>query len=48
MEGEISNQPCASISDIVISAGQKIGIVSALFKKVEMTDIKNYKARLGQ
>ncbi len=48
MEGNISDQTWASISDIVIAAGHKIGVVSPLFKKVEASDISTYKSRLGQ
>ena len=48
MNGNVSAQNWASISEIAIKTGHKIGEASPLFKKVEMVDIETYKSRLGK
>lgn len=44
---EISKQSWNSISEFGIKPNHKLGKVSPLFKKVEESDIKNHKAKLG-
>jgi methionyl-tRNA synthetase len=48
MTGNVSEQSWASVSEIQIKEGHKIGPSSPLFKKVESSDIEIHKARLGK
>jgi len=47
LAGKAFEQKWDSMSDLSVSNNHKIGISSPLFKKVEMSDIEKYKARLG-
>ena len=47
LEGNVSEQAWNSISEISIKASHKLGTSSPLFTKVEESDIKNYKQKLG-
>jgi methionyl-tRNA synthetase len=47
LKEKISEQPWNSISEIVIKPNHKLGVVSPLFKKVDESDIKKHKAKLG-
>ena len=47
LEGNVSEQSWNSISDISIPANHRLGDSSPLFAKVEESDIKNYKQKLG-
>lgn len=47
LKGNVSEQPWGSISDISLSANHQLGDSSPLFAKVEDTDIKKYKQKLG-
>ncbi len=48
MEGNISTQSWNSISTIKVKGGHKLGSVSPLFKKIEVSDIELHKSRLGK
>lgn len=48
LAGNVSEQSWDSISDISIQANHKLGTPSPLFAKVEESDIKNYKKKLGR
>lgn len=47
LEDKIYDQKWDSISDFRIEPNHKLGSVSPLFKKVEESEIKSYKAKLG-
>ncbi|MFQ5573815.1 MAG: class I tRNA ligase family protein, partial [Nitrosopumilaceae archaeon] len=47
LDGIVSEQSWDSISEISIQANHQIGTPSPLFAKVEESDIKNYKQKLG-
>jgi methionyl-tRNA synthetase len=48
LKGNVSEQKWDSISEIGILSGHVLGIPSPLFSKVEESDIKNYKEKLGK
>ena len=48
LEGNVSEQEWDSISDISIQSGHILGIPTPLFTKVEESDIKKYKEKLGK
>jgi len=47
LDGNVSEQSWDSISEISIQADHQLGTPSPLFAKVEESDIKNYKQKLG-
>ncbi|HEU04431.1 MAG TPA: methionine--tRNA ligase [Nitrosopumilus sp.] len=47
LDGNVSEQSWDSISEILIQANHQLGTPSPLFAKVEESDIKNYKQKLG-
>ena len=47
LDGNVSEQSWDSISEISIQANHQLGTPSPLFAKVEESDIKNYKQKLG-
>ncbi len=47
LEGKVSDQPWNLISELRVKPNHKLGEVSPLFKKVEESEIKNHKAKLG-
>ncbi len=47
MSSKIKEQTWDSLSDLSIKEGHKIGTVAPLFAKVEESDIKKYKQKLG-
>jgi methionyl-tRNA synthetase len=48
LKGNVSEQKWDSISEIGILSGHVLGIPSPLFSKVEESDIKNHKEKLGK
>ncbi|HSB83299.1 MAG TPA: class I tRNA ligase family protein, partial [Nitrosarchaeum sp.] len=46
-QDKVYNQRWDSISDLGIKTNHKLGVVSPLFKKVEESEIKLHKAKLG-
>jgi len=47
LKDKVYDQKWDSISDFGIEPNHKLGLVSPLFKKVEESEIKSYKAKLG-
>ena len=47
LDGNVSEQSWDSVSEISIPANHQLGTPSPLFAKVEESDIKNYKQKLG-
>ncbi|HYL67449.1 MAG TPA: methionine--tRNA ligase [Nitrosopumilaceae archaeon] len=47
LTGKVFEQKWNSISDLAVSTNHKIGVSYPIFKKVEMSDIEKYKAKLG-
>jgi methionyl-tRNA synthetase len=48
MSGNVSEQRWQAISDITITSEHKLGEPSPLFAKVESSDIKTHKEKLGK
>ncbi len=48
LEGNVSEQKWDSISEISIQSGHVLGIPTPLFTRVEESDIKNHKEKLGK
>ena len=47
LEGKVSDQKWESASELAIEPNRKLGTVAPLFKKVEDSEIKLHKAKLG-